>query len=94
MNGGYSEFSAWSDCSADCGGGEQIQTRTCTNPAPAGGGKDCDGAASQSQACNKQACSGNIIANYEIDIIIRSFDWNFNLAKCTLSRGVGIGRAA
>ena len=57
VNGGYSEFSAWSACSADCGSGVQSQTRTCTNPAPANGGKDCVGDAFQAEACNTQSCS-------------------------------------
>ena len=46
------EWSAWSACSATCGGG--TQTRTCTNPAPANGGLDCSGPSSQ--ICNTQAC--------------------------------------
>ncbi|HWQ59671.1 MAG TPA: thrombospondin type-1 domain-containing protein, partial [Candidatus Fimivivens sp.] len=46
-------WSDWSACSASCGGG--IQTRTCTNPAPANGGADCVGSATQ--ACNTQSCS-------------------------------------
>ena len=49
VDGGWS---AWSTCSATCGGG--TQTRTCTNPAPSGGGADCVGPSSQS--CNTQAC--------------------------------------
>jgi len=52
VNGGYS---AWSTCSATCGVG--IQTRTCTNPAPANGGADCSGLSSQT--CNTQACPVN-----------------------------------
>jgi hypothetical protein len=49
IDGGWS---AWSTCSATCGGG--TQTRTCTNPAPSNGGATCSGAASQ--ACNTAAC--------------------------------------
>ena len=49
INGGYT---AWSACSATCGGG--TQTRTCTNPAPAHGGQPCSGPSSQT--CGFQAC--------------------------------------
>ena len=34
VDGGYSPFTNWSDCTETCGGGEQIRTRTCTNPPP------------------------------------------------------------
>jgi hypothetical protein len=50
VDGGWS---AWSSCSATCGGG--TQTRTCTNPAPKNGGAQCSGPSSQ--ACNTQACN-------------------------------------
>jgi hypothetical protein len=49
VNGGWT---AWSACSATCGGG--VMTRSCTNPVPAGSGAACVGVASQT--CNTQAC--------------------------------------
>ncbi|KAL9970173.1 hypothetical protein ACROYT_G022503 [Oculina patagonica] len=59
-DGGYTEWSAWSKCSATCGGGVQWQSRTCTNPEPEGDGKTCKeqelGPAKQSQTCNTQPC--------------------------------------
>ena len=56
IDGGWSEFSAFDGCSATCGGGEQSQTRACTNPAPQFGGADCVGSAENIEACNEQAC--------------------------------------
>ena len=39
-----------------CGGGTQERTRTCTNPPPAHGGKDCDGDSKEEQDCNTEPC--------------------------------------
>lgn len=52
VNGGWS---AWGACSVACGSG--TQTRTCTNPAPSGGGASCSGASSQS--CTGTTCPIN-----------------------------------
>lgn len=49
VDGGWSK---WSKCSASCGGGSQ--TRTCTNPAPAYGGKECKG--ESERECNTDPC--------------------------------------
>ncbi len=49
VDGGWS---AWSTCSADCGGG--TRTRSCTEPRPRNGGRDCLGPSND--PCNVQAC--------------------------------------
>lgn len=63
LNGGWSawsSWSSWSSCSVSCGGGTQTRSRSrsCTNPAPACGGADCSGPATEteSQSCNTQSC--------------------------------------
>ena len=43
IDGGYSEWSSWSQCSTTCGDGHRSRGRSCTNPPPSGGGKDCAG---------------------------------------------------
>ena len=58
--GGWSEFEEWSECSTTCGGGTQTRTRSCTNPAPAYDGLDCQGESSETQDCNNQNCPGKI----------------------------------
>jgi len=45
-------WSSWSACSKICGGGQK--TRTCTNPAQANGGKECQG--DSTEDCNTASC--------------------------------------
>lgn len=61
VDGGWSEWEAFSECSVSCGGGEKTRSRTCTNPEPANGGADCEGDYSETMACNEQGCPGNSI---------------------------------
>ena len=57
IDGGYTDWSA-SECSVTCGGGTKKFTRTCTNPPPSNGGKDCSelGQDEKTEECNTQAC--------------------------------------
>ena len=50
-----SDFSAWSACSATCGGGVRTRTRSITQ-APQNGGAACP-ALVQTEACNNQPCA-------------------------------------
>ncbi|XP_076661463.1 netrin receptor UNC5C [Halictus rubicundus] len=52
VNGGWSSWSGWSDCSTRCGRGVQKRTRTCSNPMPINGGQPCPGPATQRVECN------------------------------------------
>ena len=81
IDGGLSSWSSWSKCSKSCGGGTQIRSRTCTNPAPANGGKDCSslGSTDGTQKCNSNACP--------IDGGLSS--WS-SWSKCTKTCGGGI----
>ena len=57
-DGGYSDWSPWTECSKSCGGGVKTRTRTCTNPSPSVGGRDCMhlGESEELATCNDQAC--------------------------------------
>ncbi|XP_063682344.1 A disintegrin and metalloproteinase with thrombospondin motifs adt-1-like [Bolinopsis microptera] len=57
VDGGWSEFGSWFNCSESCGGGSQNRSRTCTNPIPAHKGRNCVGTATQIKTCNNRPCS-------------------------------------
>ncbi|BET01798.1 Sema [Nesidiocoris tenuis] len=49
----WSEWSAWSPCSVECGTGQQTRTRSCD-----GAQSDCHGPASSVRQCNTHPCKG------------------------------------
>ncbi|CAK0883070.1 unnamed protein product, partial [Prorocentrum cordatum] len=56
---GMSEWSAWSACAADCGGGVQGRTRSILVK-PKNGGQECD-TAMESQPCNTGSCDRDCV---------------------------------
>ena len=60
VDGGYSEWSTFSECSLTCGEGVQGRERTCNNPAPKGKGKSCDhlGPTTETKKCKLAECAG------------------------------------
>ncbi|XP_043543475.1 SCO-spondin-like [Chiloscyllium plagiosum] len=57
VNGDWSDWTPWSDCSISCGGGIQRRFRFCTNPRAAGNGLPCLGPEEEINPCNVQQCS-------------------------------------
>ena len=51
VNGNYTEWGNWSECSKSCGPGKQFRSRNCTNPEPAHGGAECQGPAVEAKDC-------------------------------------------
>ena len=80
IDGGYTLWSTFSDCSRSCGNGTRERTRNCTNPAPKFGGKDCShaGPTVQIEFCNTHPCP--IHGGYT--------SWS-NFTLCTRSCGNG-----
>lgn len=56
IDGGWSEWSKWTDCSKTCSGGIQSRYRNCNNPPSQHGGKQCYGNSNQSKHCSQQPC--------------------------------------
>ena len=59
VDGQWSDYGAVSACSKTCGDGTKTKTRTCTNPAPQNGGKDCVGDATHTENCKVKDCPSN-----------------------------------
>ncbi|XP_062437683.1 hemicentin-1 [Rhea pennata] len=56
VDGSWSEWGLWEECSKSCGQGNRTRTRTCSNPSAQHGGKPCDGSAVDSVMCNIRPC--------------------------------------
>ncbi|KAA0186981.1 Hemicentin 1, partial [Fasciolopsis buskii] len=59
IDGAWSAWSPWTDCSQTCGHGSQTRSRTCTEPAPRNGGAHCFGEATEARTCLVSFCPVN-----------------------------------
>ncbi|XP_048584529.1 uncharacterized protein LOC5514577 [Nematostella vectensis] len=65
VHGGLSEWSSWDKCDKLCADGQQRRHRSCTNPKPRCGGKDCTALnlpTTETQAC--YSCDESPIRSY------------------------------
>lgn len=58
VDGGWTPWSVWSDCSVTCGRGTQIRTHACINPPPRNNGSDCLGPERETRDCPSLPCLG------------------------------------
>ena len=58
VDGNFSSWSAWGQCSRTCGGGQKRRTRSCTNPPPSKCGQSCFGNTEELADCNTHSCPG------------------------------------
>ena len=56
VNGSWSFWGTWGDCTAMCDTGTTTRTRECASPKPTNGGKECDGESTVTVNCNKWVC--------------------------------------
>ncbi|XP_067939915.1 coadhesin-like [Watersipora subatra] len=51
INGEWTSWSNWSSCIGNCSKGFRTRTRSCTNPKPQNGGKNCQGSSKDKESC-------------------------------------------
>ncbi|KAM4580538.1 adhesion G protein-coupled receptor B1 isoform 6-T6 [Odontesthes bonariensis] len=56
INGGWSVWGQWAQCSSECGGGIQTRARTCQSPPDES--FLCEGVVEEGRPCNSQSCTG------------------------------------
>ncbi|XP_072686973.1 hemicentin-1 isoform X2 [Canis lupus baileyi] len=56
VDGGWSEWNPWEECTRSCGRGNRTRTRTCNNPSAQYGGRPCEGNAVEIIMCNIRPC--------------------------------------
>ena len=56
VDGKFTLWTSWGQCSKTCGSGIQTRFRSCINPPPANGGKDCMGPRNETRQCQITAC--------------------------------------
>lgn len=58
VDGNWSEWSVWEECSRSCGQGNRTRVRTCTDPPAQHGGRPCEGKAVDVAVCSVRPCPG------------------------------------
>ncbi|KAK3092788.1 hypothetical protein FSP39_007241 [Pinctada imbricata] len=81
VNGQWSNWNSWGDCSKDCGMGTKTRVRLCDNPSPAYGGSRCSGSNTINSQCYNKACPVNG----------QWSNWN-SWGNCSKSCGLGTKR--
>ena len=64
VDGNWTDWGDWNLCSVTCAGGTQSRSRTCTNPPPRYGGRECSGESEDVQSCNEDPCPSKEILSY------------------------------
>ncbi|WAR30606.1 SEM5A-like protein [Mya arenaria] len=60
VNGGWSDWQSWEECSASCGQGRQQRHRSCDNPEP-DMGKPCLGEDVEYRDCTVRECPASLV---------------------------------
>ena len=68
VNGNWSEWGVWKECTVTCGGGNSTRSRTCTEPLPQHGGEYCPGNDTEVDNCNDNPCPSKYLFLFFLNI--------------------------
>lgn len=87
MDGNWSKWAPYGQCSRTCGGGVQLAKRECSNPPPANEGKYCEGVRVKYRSCGLDPCSNSGEALHSVKCQTgRVHVWIRPLGSLTLNR--------
>lgn len=58
VDGQWTQWDEWTDCSVTCGNGTKQRHRSCSNPQPDNGGMYCEGNDTDVEECVLEPCRG------------------------------------
>ncbi|XP_067682073.1 sushi, von Willebrand factor type A, EGF and pentraxin domain-containing protein 1-like isoform X2 [Haliotis asinina] len=84
VNGGWSLWSDWGECSVTCGGGVMTRNRKCNSPSPDPDGEPCAGSDTMSENCNAQECPAcsHLLRSYGVQTHCNT---TADLIQCSIS---------
>lgn len=54
IDGGWSDWGTWTECTRTCGGGVAMRQRICNKPPPSHSGRYCPGVKHEYKICNSK----------------------------------------
>ena len=94
-DGGLSPWNITTPCSQTCGNGQQTRERTCTNPRPAGHGRDCSGLGPKTEVatCINDPCEGKVVRIEKHSAACRSLTQRYAMLRNEIQSRAGISNS-
>ncbi|RWS26781.1 semaphorin-5A-like protein [Leptotrombidium deliense] len=92
-HGGWTDWSEWSPCSTTCGSGYQTRSRSCSNPSPDFGGRNCFGLSKERRNCSgNPPCLPSTTTNMPENVEVKHYMWSDwgQWERCSANCGGGI----
>ncbi|XP_071825837.1 semaphorin-5A-like isoform X2 [Apostichopus japonicus] len=83
VDGRWSCWSDWSECSVTCGMGVRTRERLCNSPIPQNGGADCDGPTIEEGQCDAGEC--------EEEPVLSSMNWGIEVRAGPRGEDLSVG---